>query len=151
MPPLIEFRHVSQLFATTDGKATWALRDLSLDLEEGEFVCVIGPSGCGKTTLLHLIAGFLQPTDGEVRFKGAPIAAPGPERGVVFQEYALFAWMTAQQNVEFGLRMRGVPRLERRRRAQPFWRRWDSAAPPTAIHMSCPGECVNALRSLAPW
>jgi NitT/TauT family transport system ATP-binding protein len=120
MPRLIECQHVSQLFATTDGKPTWALRDLSLSFDEGEFVCVIGPSGCGKTTLLHLVAGFLRPTDGEVLFKGTPIIAPGPERGVVFQEYALFAWMTAQQNVEFGLRMRGVPRLERRRRASAF-------------------------------
>lgn len=120
MPRLIEFKHVSQLFATTDGKPTWALRDLSLDFDRGEFICVIGPSGCGKTTLLHLAAGFLHPTDGKVLFKGAPVIAPGPERGVVFQEYALFAWMTAQQNVEFGLRMRRVPRLERRRRASAF-------------------------------
>jgi NitT/TauT family transport system ATP-binding protein len=120
MARLVEFQHVSQLFATTDGKPTWALRDLSLEIDQGEFVCVIGPSGCGKTTLLHLIAGFLQPTDGKVLFKGSPVAAPGPERGVVFQEYALFAWMTAQQNVEFGMRVRGVPRAERRQRAAGF-------------------------------
>nr|WP_281417013.1 ABC transporter ATP-binding protein [Ancylobacter lacus] len=93
------------------------MRDVSLRIGRGEFVCLIGPSGCGKTTLLHLIAGFVRPTSGTVSFAGAPITGPGPERVVVFQDYALFAWMTARQNVEFGLRTRGVPRAERRRQA----------------------------------
>lgn len=117
MPGLVELADVSQLYATTDGQPTWALQAISLRIDPGEFVCVIGPSGCGKTTLLHLIAGFFRPTDGEIRFNGMPIVGPSPSRGVVFQEYALFAWMTALQNVEFGLRMRGVARQERRERA----------------------------------
>lgn len=119
-PGLVELRNVSQLYATTDGQPTWALQEISLRVNEGEFVCVIGPSGCGKTTLLHLIAGFIHPTDGEVRFKGMPILNAGPSRGVVFQEYALFGWLTARQNVEFGLRARGLPRQERRERAMRF-------------------------------
>lgn len=114
---LIDVDGVSQLFATRDGEPTWALWRTSLSVSAGEFVCLIGPSGCGKTTLLHLIAGFIQPSQGSVRFAGAEVKAPGPDRGVVFQEYALFAWMTARQNVEFGLRMRGVAKGERRERA----------------------------------
>ena len=115
--PLIDVREVSQLFLGSDGKAVWALRDVSFAIAPGEFVCLIGPSGCGKTTLLHLIAGFLAPIRGEVLFRGQRVAAPGPERGVVFQDYALFAWMTARQNVEFGLKMRRVPRAARRTQA----------------------------------
>ena len=115
---LIEVDQVSQIFATRDGEPNWALWQVSLSIADGEFVCLIGPSGCGKTTLLHLIAGFLAPSEGEVRFRGERVLKPGPERGVVFQDYALFAWMTARQNVEFGLRMRGVPRAERRARAR---------------------------------
>lgn len=111
---LIDIAAVSQIYAGRDGTPTWALRDVSLQIGKGEFVCLIGPSGCGKTTLLQLIAGFLGPTRGSVTFHGRPITAPGPERGVVFQDYALFAWMTAVQNVEFGLRMRGDARSRRR-------------------------------------
>jgi len=112
--PLIEVASVSQIFASADGAPSWALKDASLAIGPGEFVCIIGPSGCGKTTLLHMVAGFLQPTEGQLRFRGQPIRAPGPERGVVFQEYALFAWMTALQNVEFGPRVRGMAKGERR-------------------------------------
>jgi NitT/TauT family transport system ATP-binding protein len=118
VPDLIEIDRVSQIFATRDGEPNWALWQVSLSIADGEFVCLIGPSGCGKTTLLHLAAGFILPSEGEVRFRGEEVRKPGPDRGVVFQEYALFAWMTARQNVEFGLRMRGVARAERRERAR---------------------------------
>ena len=118
MASLIEVDGVSQIFETREGQANWALWQVSLEIEAGEFVCLIGPSGCGKTTLLHLIAGFMKPSEGSVRFAGAPVGAPSPDRGVVFQEYALFGWMTARQNVEFGLRMRGLPKAERRERAR---------------------------------
>ena len=117
MSASIEIERVSQLFPTREGGASWALRDVSLSVAAGEFVCLIGPSGCGKTTLLHLVAGFLSPTAGTVRVGGRPVGKPGPDRGVVFQEYALFAWMTARQNIEFGLRMLGVGRAERHARA----------------------------------
>ncbi len=118
VPDLIEIDRVSQIFATRDGEPNWALWQVSLRIADGEFVCLIGPSGCGKTTLLHLIAGFMLPSEGEVRFRGEAVRRPAPDRGVVFQEYALFAWMTARQNVEFGLRMRGVRKTERRERAR---------------------------------
>jgi NitT/TauT family transport system ATP-binding protein len=118
LPDLIEIHRVSQIFATRDGEPNWALWQVSLTVADGEFVCLIGPSGCGKTTLLHLIAGFILPSEGDVRFRGEAVRKPGPDRGVVFQEYALFAWMTARQNVEFGLRMRGIAKAERRERAR---------------------------------
>ena len=118
LPDLIEIDRVSQIFATRDGEPNWALWQVSLTVADGEFVCLIGPSGCGKTTLLHLLAGFILPSEGEVRFRGEAVRKPGPDRGVVFQEYALFAWMTARQNVEFGLRMRGIAKAERRERAR---------------------------------
>ena len=116
-PSLIDIAGVSQVYAGRDGAPTWALRDVSLQIGDGEFVCLIGPSGCGKTTLLHLIASFLQPSRGSVAFEQRPVTGPGPDRGVVFQEYALFAWMTARQNVEFGLRAKPLSRADRRRLA----------------------------------
>lgn len=118
--PLIDIVNVSQIFATTDGQPTWALSGVSLDVARAEFVCVLGPSGCGKTTLLNLIAGFIQCTAGSISLDGGEIREPGPDRGVVFQEYALFAWLTARQNVEFGMRMRGIARAEGRRRALEY-------------------------------
>ena len=86
---------------------------LSFAIEEGEFVTLLGPSGCGKTTLLNLVAGFIFPTGGALRFYGTPIQGPGPERAVVFQSGALFEWMTARSNIEFSLMCQGVPAAER--------------------------------------
>lgn len=85
-----------------------ALCDIVLRVAAGELVCVVGPSGCGKTTLLRVIAGLTQPTAGEVRMNGVAIHGPGPERGLVFQEYALFPWLTVWQNIAFGLEARGI-------------------------------------------
>lgn len=103
---LIEFEDVSKAFFT-DGKrqqASLALRQMNLSIEEGEFVSIVGPSGCGKTVSLSMMAGFLSPTLGEVRFKGEPITAPGPERGVVFQQFSLMPWLNVEQNVAFAVR-----------------------------------------------
>jgi NitT/TauT family transport system ATP-binding protein len=93
-----------------------ALRGIELEIATGELVCLLGPSGCGKSTLLAAIAGFLSPTSGRISVDGAPVTGPGPDRGMVFQEYALFPWMTVAANVGFGLRIKGMPRpyLERR-------------------------------------
>ena len=91
-----------------------AVDRLSLSFGEGDFVCVVGPSGCGKTTLLRIIAGFVAPTSGEARLDGAVITDPDHQRGVVFQHPALYPWLTVQQNVEFGPKMRGVKAARRR-------------------------------------
>jgi ABC-type nitrate/sulfonate/bicarbonate transport system ATPase subunit len=93
-----------------------ALSSIDLEIGEDEFLTVLGPSGCGKSTLLNIIAGFENATAGEVRLDGRPIREPGPDRGVVFQEYALFPWLNVSQNIEFGLRERGVPKSERQTR-----------------------------------
>ena len=94
----------------------WVIEDLSLICEPGEFVVVVGPSGCGKSTLLNIAAGMLEPTSGAVMLDGRPIRSPGPDRAVVFQDHALFPWLTAKQNIEFGLKMAGIDPEERRRR-----------------------------------
>ena len=93
---------------------------MSLDISDGEFVCVVGHSGCGKTTLLNILAGFIHPSSGQVLVDGKLQSGNPEDIGVVFQEYALFPWRTALGNAEFGLEMRGVPRHERRSRAMRF-------------------------------
>jgi len=110
---------VTKVF-TAGGKSIVALRDLSLEVKEGEFVCLIGASGCGKTTLINMFAGFLQPTAGEVRLRGSPITGIEPKCGMVFQSYALFPWKTVRGNVEFGLKMKGVAGADRHRIADRF-------------------------------
>ena len=102
----IEIRDVSVRFGR-NGSGTEAVSRVSLDVAPGDFVTVIGPSGCGKSTLLNIVAGFLKPSEGEALLDGRPIAGPGADRGVVFQQYSLFPWMTVRKNVEFGLKMQG--------------------------------------------
>jgi NitT/TauT family transport system ATP-binding protein len=87
-----------------------ALQDIELTVAEGEFICLLGPSGCGKSTLLNTVAGFVKPTAGRVCVQGKPVVAPGPDRAMVFQEYALFPWMTVEENVAFGLQIRKEPK-----------------------------------------
>ena len=94
------------------GTHVTAVRDVSLTVEQGEFVAIVGPSGCGKTTILNMVAGFLPPTSGEIILNDRPVKGPGPERGVVFQSFALFPWKTVLENVAFGPRMRGLPQVE---------------------------------------
>jgi ABC-type nitrate/sulfonate/bicarbonate transport system ATPase subunit len=95
-----------------------ALDGIDLEIGDDEFLTVLGPSGCGKTTLLNIVASFESATSGEVRLDGEAVRKPGPDRGVVFQEYALFPWLTVAQNIEFGLRERGMPKSERRERVR---------------------------------
>ena len=85
-----------------------ALNGVSLDIHDNEFICVVGPSGCGKSTLLNIIAGLLEPTEGKVYCDGKEVTGTGTERGVVFQQYALFPWLTVRKNVMFALEMRGI-------------------------------------------
>ena len=112
-PPLIFCRHLSKSFADIrEGQRVTALDDITFEVRRGEFVTLVGPSGCGKTTLLYIVAGFERPTAGEVLLEDQPIDGPGADRGVVFQEYALFPWLTLRQNVAYGPRERGVPPAE---------------------------------------
>jgi NitT/TauT family transport system ATP-binding protein len=103
----LEVNHLYKQFPTRKGSIL-ALKDINLHIEEGEFVCAVGASGSGKSTLLRLIAGLETPTSGEVRVDGIRVTGPGSDRGMVFQSYTLYPWMTVEQNVGFGLKLRGV-------------------------------------------
>jgi NitT/TauT family transport system ATP-binding protein len=103
----ISVNGVNKVFRTPDREVI-ALKDINLEINKGEFVCLLGPSGCGKSTLLNAMAGFSLPSAGEIHVDGKKILAPGPDRGMVFQEYALFPWMTVAQNITFGLEVQGL-------------------------------------------
>ena len=107
--PILAVRGLGKRF-TIGGQTVEALRDVNLTINKGEFICLIGASGCGKSTLLRIIAGFETATTGAVEMYGTPIAAPGPERGMVFQDFALFPWLTVKENIGFGPRQRGLPK-----------------------------------------
>ncbi|MCK1351922.1 ABC transporter ATP-binding protein [Bradyrhizobium sp. CW7] len=109
---IIEIESVSQVFQTSARKDHVALSDISLAIEEGAFVSILGPSGCGKSTLLYVVGGFVSPTSGSAKIRGRIITGPGPDRGPVFQEFALFPWKTVLGNVMYGPRQQGVPTTE---------------------------------------
>ncbi len=112
--PLVRAAGVNKVFGAQPGGVV-ALKDIDLEIRPGEFVCLLGPSGCGKSTLLNAIAGFSLPTSGTLEVSGKPVTAPGPDRGMVFQEYALFPWMTVEANIAFGLDIRGTGSEEKAR------------------------------------
>lgn len=103
--------NVEKIYNTRNGEMV-ALNGVSLDIGDNEFICVVGPSGCGKSTLLNIIAGLNSPTSGKIYVDGKEVNEPGPERGVVFQQYALFPWLTVRKNVEFGLKLKGINKEE---------------------------------------
>ena len=107
----IQISNVSKIFSTGEGEIV-ALEDINLDIQSGEFICLLGPSGCGKSTLLNAIAGFSPPTSGSITIEGKTVQKPGPDRGMVFQEYALFPWMTVKQNIAFGLEIKKLPKTQ---------------------------------------
>jgi NitT/TauT family transport system ATP-binding protein len=109
---MIEIDRVSQVFQTSLRQDHLALSDISLTIEDGAFVSILGPSGCGKSTLLYIVGGFVQPTQGVAKVKGKAITGPGPDRGPVFQEFALFPWKSVLGNVMYGPRQQGVKRAE---------------------------------------
>src|SRR5271155_757810 len=109
---MIEIDRVSQLFQTSGGQSLLALSEISLAIDDGAFVSILGPSGCGKSTLLYIVGGFVNPTEGTAKVKGKAITGPGPDRGPVFQEFALFPWKDVLGNVMYGLRQQGVKRAE---------------------------------------
>ena len=118
-PDILTIRGVTKRFAVGDGEVE-ALASVDLTIPQGEFVCMIGASGCGKSTLLRIIAGFEEPTTGDVAIYGNAIAGPGSDRGMVFQDYALFPWMTVRENISFGPRQRQLPREEIERTTDEF-------------------------------
>lgn len=105
---------ISKKFVNTTGEEISALENITLEVNPGEFVCVLGPSGCGKSTLLRIVAGLEEPSSGRIFVEDHPIHGPGPDRGMVFQEHMLFPWRTAVENVEYGLEVKGLSAGERR-------------------------------------
>ena len=118
-PDRVVLEHVSKSFSH-NGDSVEVLQDVNFAIGDGEFVCLVGPSGCGKSTLINILAGLDRAYTGKVLVDGKPVRGPGTDRIAVFQESALFPWLTVQENVEFGLRMRGVAPLERRDRAAEY-------------------------------
>jgi len=118
--PILSAHHVAKRFSVGRGAELAAVEGFSLDVREGELLCLIGASGCGKSTMLNLFAGFTRPSAGQLLLRGRPITGIEPRCGVVFQSYALFPWKTVRANVEFGPKMRGVARAERGRIAARF-------------------------------
>jgi ABC-type nitrate/sulfonate/bicarbonate transport system ATPase subunit len=118
---VISVDRVSMVFETRRGRVT-ALDDISLEIPDGHFACLVGPSGCGKSTLLRIMAGLLRPSEGVVRVGGRPVERPGADRGMVFQSYTLFPWLKVRENVEFGPRLQGVPRAARRQTSDALLR-----------------------------
>jgi NitT/TauT family transport system ATP-binding protein len=116
----IQISGVGKTFPIRGGGVFTALQDASLDIAEGEFLVVVGPSGCGKSTLLDLLGGLTRPTTGSILLDGAEVTGPALDRGIVFQQYALFPWRTALRNVEFGLEAKGLGRRERSRVARHY-------------------------------
>jgi NitT/TauT family transport system ATP-binding protein len=120
--PKVALDSISLSYKTTKGERLLALDKINLEVKPGEFLCVVGPSGCGKSTLLHLIAGLNPQTSGNVLVDGKPVTGPGTDRILIFQELGLFPWLTVAGNVEFGMKMKNVPRAEREEKVQHFLR-----------------------------
>jgi NitT/TauT family transport system ATP-binding protein len=114
---ILQLRNLSKTFVNPDGQEFHAIRNVNLAIRDepgrGEFRVFLGPSGCGKSTILNIVAGLYPPTTGEALLRGQPITAPGPDRGMVFQSYSSYPWLTVLDNVAFGLKLRGVARAER--------------------------------------
>ena len=121
--PMIGLSRVTRSFRRADGQLVDAVLDISLDIPRGQFACLVGASGCGKTTLLQLVAGLLVPSSGTIEIAGRPVIGPGPERGMVFQKDSVFPWMRVIDNVEYGLKCRGIAKRERREIARLYLHR----------------------------
>jgi NitT/TauT family transport system ATP-binding protein len=120
--PKVALEEISLSYRTTSGERLLALDRINLEVKPGEFLCIVGPSGCGKSTLLHLIAGLHPQTFGRVLVDGSPVTGPGTDRILIFQELGLFPWLTVGGNVEFGMKMKNVPKAEREEKVQHYLR-----------------------------
>ena len=141
MNPIIQAREVNMTFATRKGPLT-ALEAFDLEVEAGEVLCIVGASGCGKSTFLNIMAGFLRPSSGEVLLAGEPIQGVEPRCGMIFQNYALFPWMTVLDNIGFGPRLKGVSRKARLERA----RHWVSLVGLEGFEYAYPGELSGGMQ-----
>ncbi|WFN33499.1 ABC transporter ATP-binding protein [Methanogenium sp. S4BF] len=117
---VVSVQHVTKTFPRDEGEPTVALKDVNLEIGEKEFICIVGASGCGKTTLLRIIAGLETTTEGTILLNGVPVEGTDTDRGMVFQEYSLFPWKSVIDNIAFGLEMRGIPKTERREKAEKY-------------------------------
>jgi len=117
---MLSITNICKTFETEEGESILALQNINIEVKDKEFVCIIGPSGCGKTTLLRIIAGLEKPDSGVVTLKNEPILAPGPDRGMVFQEYSLFPWRTVLKNITFSLELKKIPKAERNKIANEY-------------------------------
>jgi len=120
MSPLLSIQGVSRTFVSPKGQTTQALLPVDFDVAENDFVTILGPSGCGKSTMLRIVAGLDHPTSGRVLLGGRPVEGPGADRGMVFQSYTLFPWLSIEQNIRFGLRERDMPEAQQKERAAYF-------------------------------
>jgi NitT/TauT family transport system ATP-binding protein len=133
-PPKLELRNATVARRSATGELITAADNVSLQVEAGEFVCLLGPSGCGKTSILNVLAGLERPTAGQALLDGRPIEGPGPDRAVLFQEPALFPWLSVRGNIDLALELEGIPAVERRERtdrwlASVHLERWGDAQP----------------------
>jgi NitT/TauT family transport system ATP-binding protein len=117
--PLLEVKNLDKTFVS-NGRTVTAIDKLSLSIEEHEFVSIVGPSGCGKSTFLHIVGGFEPASGGDLRLNGKPVGAPGPDRGMMFQDLSLFPWLTALENVAWPLEMKGMAKAERLAKARDY-------------------------------
>lgn len=113
-------KNICKIYEADDGNGVKALQNIDIEVNDKEFVCIIGPSGCGKTTLLRIIAGLEKPDSGSVTLNNETILAPGPDRGMVFQEYSLFPWRTVLKNITFSLELKKIPKAERNKIANEY-------------------------------
>jgi NitT/TauT family transport system ATP-binding protein len=120
--PKVSLKGLSLSYKTNDGSRLLALDDINLKVKPGEFLCIVGPSGCGKSTLLHLIAGLQPATSGQVLVDNKVVEGAGTDRILIFQELGLFPWLTVGQNVEFGMKMKGISKIERREKTEYYLR-----------------------------
>jgi ABC-type nitrate/sulfonate/bicarbonate transport system ATPase subunit len=143
---VLELRKVGKTFVNPDGQEFQAIRDVDLTVPDlpgrGEFRVFLGPSGCGKSTILNIVAGLLTPTTGQALLRGKPIAGPGPDRGMVFQSYSSYPWLTVLENVAFGLKLRGVAKDEREQTA----RAWIKKVGLAGSEKKFPGQLSGGMR-----
>jgi NitT/TauT family transport system ATP-binding protein len=143
---VLELKRVSKTFTSPGGQEFHAVRDVDLAIPDlpgrGEFRVFLGPSGCGKSTVLNIVAGLIAPTSGEALLRGKPIAGPGPDRGMVFQSYSSYPWLTVLENVAFGLKLRGTPRAEREAAARSWIRKVGLAG----SEKKYPGQLSGGMR-----